>query len=116
MAQAYRENVNLALDTLRTHKLRSFLTVLGVVIGVGVIMLVAALLAGFDENVTEAITGYGADTAFVSRFDQGPHIGRRPKEERLRKDAQSTPRQGARPVPFAEQDAQRQHHGCRKHR
>jgi len=52
---------------------------------VGVIMLVAALVAGFDQNVTESITGYGADTAFISRFDQGPHIGRRPKEERLRK-------------------------------
>ena len=85
MAQAHRENMIQALETLRAHKLRSFLTVLGVVIGVGVIMLVAALLAGFDQNVTESITGYGADTAFVSRFDQGPRFGRRPKEERLRK-------------------------------
>ncbi len=74
-----------ALDTIRAHKLRSLLTVLGVVMGVGVIMLVAALVAGFDQNVTESITGYGADTAFISRFDYGPHIGRRPKEERLRK-------------------------------
>ncbi len=86
MAQAHRENMIQALETLRAHKLRSFLTVLGVVIGVGVIMLVAALLAGFDQNVTENITGYGADTAFVSRFDiMGPRIGRVSKEERLRK-------------------------------
>ncbi len=85
MAQDYRENLFLALDTLRAHKLRSFLTVLGVVMAVAVIMLVAALLAGFDQTVTEAITGYGADTAFISRFDQGPHVGRRPKEERERK-------------------------------
>jgi len=79
------ENLFLALDTLRAHKLRSFLTVLGVVMAVAVIMLVAALLAGFDQTVTEAITGYGADTAFISRFDQGPRVGRRPKEERERK-------------------------------
>src|SRR5207253_8841023 len=85
MAQAHREHLRQALDTLRAHKLRSLLTVLGVVMGVGVIMLVAALVAGFDQNVTESITGYGADTAFVSRFDYGPRIGRRPKEERLRK-------------------------------
>src|SRR5712692_10027558 len=85
MAQAHREHLRQALDTLRAHKLRSLLTVLGVVMGVGVIMLVAALVAGFDQNVTENITGYGADTAWIDRFDQGPHIGRRPKEERLRK-------------------------------
>ena len=86
MAQDYRENLILALDTLREHKLRSFLTVLGVVMGVAVLMLVAALLTGFDQNITEAITGYGADTAFISRFDIGPRIGGpRPKEERTRK-------------------------------
>jgi putative ABC transport system permease protein len=86
MAQDYRENVILAMDTLRAHKLRSFLTVLGVVMGVAVLMLVAALITGFDQNVTEAITGYGADTAFISRFDVGPRIGGpRPKAERERK-------------------------------
>ncbi len=85
MAQAHREHMAQALDTIRAHKLRSLLTVLGVVMGVGVIMLVAALVTGFDQSVTENITGYGADTAFISRLDYGPRIGRRPKEERLRK-------------------------------
>jgi ABC-type antimicrobial peptide transport system permease subunit len=85
VAQDYRENLILALDTLRSHKLRSFLTVLGVVIGVGVIIVVAALLAGFDQSVTEEITGFGADTAFIHRFEQGPHFGRMTKEERMRK-------------------------------
>ncbi len=85
MAQSHRENLKQALDTLRTHKLRSLLTVLGVVLGVSVIMLVAAIVAGFDKTVTDAMSEYGTDTAFISRFDQGPHNGRRPKEERLRK-------------------------------
>jgi ABC-type antimicrobial peptide transport system permease subunit len=85
-AQNHRESVRLALDTLRQHKLRSFLTVLGVVIGVGVLMLVAALLAGFNTSVVETITRFGADTASVNRFRQGPRLGgQRPKEERLRK-------------------------------
>jgi len=85
MAQQHGENLKQAMDTLRAHKLRSFLTVFGVVLGVSVIMLVAALLTGFDSEIQDNINQFGADTAFVSRFDQGPHNGRRPKEERERK-------------------------------
>ncbi len=85
MAQQYGENLKQAMDTLQAHKLRSFLTVFGVVLGVSVIMLVAALITGFDQQIQESIKQYGADTAFISRFDQGPHNGRRPKDERERK-------------------------------
>ena len=75
MAQAYGENLKQAMDTLKAHKLRSILTVFGVVLGVSVIMLVAALITGFDQQVQENVKQYGADTAFISRFDQGPHGG-----------------------------------------
>jgi ABC-type antimicrobial peptide transport system permease subunit len=86
MAQAHGENLKQALDTLRAHKMRSALTVFGVVLGVSVIMLVSALITGFDETIQENIKQYGADTAFVSRWDQGPHgPNSRPLEERLRK-------------------------------
>jgi putative ABC transport system permease protein len=86
MAQAHGENLKQAMDTLRAHKLRSGLTVFGVVLGVSVIMLVAALITGFDEQVQQEIKQFGADTAFISRWDQGPHDGdRRPLEERQRK-------------------------------
>jgi putative ABC transport system permease protein len=86
MAQQHGENLRQAMDTLRAHKLRSFLTVFGVVLGVSVIMLVAALITGFDQQIQESIKQYGADTAFISRFDHGPHGGgRRPKDERERK-------------------------------
>src|ERR1700731_3044737 len=85
MAQQYGENLKQAIDTLRAHKMRSALTVFGVVLGVSVIMLVAALITGFDETIQENIKQFGADTAFISRFDQGPHNGRRPKDERERK-------------------------------
>jgi putative ABC transport system permease protein len=86
MAQAHGENLKQAMDTLRAHKLRSGLTVFGVVLGVSVIMLVSALITGFDEKVQEQIKQFGADTAFISRWDHGPHDGdRRPLEERLRK-------------------------------
>jgi ABC-type antimicrobial peptide transport system permease subunit len=85
MRQDVKESLALALDTLRTHKLRSFLTVLGVVIGVAVIIVVASLMAGFDENVTEAISGFGADTIAISKISMGPRFGRLSKEERMRK-------------------------------
>jgi putative ABC transport system permease protein len=85
MAQAHHENLKQAMDTLRAHKMRSALTMFGVVLGVSVIMLVAALITGFDHQIQENIKQYGADTAFISRWDQGPHSDRRPLEERLRK-------------------------------
>jgi putative ABC transport system permease protein len=87
MAHSHAENLKQAMDTLRAHKMRSALTVFGVVLGVSVIMLVAALITGFDETIQENIKQFGADTAFVSRWDQGPHGGpnTRPLEERLRK-------------------------------
>jgi putative ABC transport system permease protein len=85
MAQAHGENLKQAMDTLRAHKMRSALTVFGVVLGVSVIMLVAALITGFDTTIQENIKQFGADTAFISRWDQGPNNGRRPLEERLRK-------------------------------
>jgi putative ABC transport system permease protein len=85
MAQAYGENLKQAMDTLRTHKLRSALTVFGVVLGVSVIMLVAALITGFDQKIQENINQFGADTAFITKWDQGRHGGDPPLEERQRK-------------------------------
>jgi len=86
MAQQHGESLRQALDTLRTHKMRSALTVFGVVLGVGVIMLVAALITGFDYNIQQQIKQYGVDTAFISKWTTGMHGGGEPPlEERLRK-------------------------------
>jgi putative ABC transport system permease protein len=85
MAQAHGENLRQALDTLRNHKLRSSLTIFGVVLGVSVVMLVAALLTGFDAKIQESINQFGADTAFITKWDQARHDGPPPLEERQRK-------------------------------
>lgn len=85
MAQAHGENLKQAMDTLRAHKMRSALTVFGVVLGVSVIMLVAALLTGFDHKIQENINQFGADTAFITKWDQGRHNGPPPLEEQQRK-------------------------------
>jgi putative ABC transport system permease protein len=85
MAQSHGENLKQALDTLRTHKLRSSLTVFGVVLGVSVIMLVAALITGLDQKIQENIKQFGADTAFITKWDQGRKGGPPPLEEIQRK-------------------------------
>jgi len=85
MAQDVKENLVLALDTLRAHKLRSFLTILGVIIGVSVLMLVGALLAGFDQSVVDNITSVGGDSAYISRLNSGPTVTRPTKEQLQRK-------------------------------
>ena len=84
MAQAYGENLRQAMDTLRMHKMRSALTVFGVVLGVSVIMLVSALISGFNQKVEEQINQVGANTAFVSKWDRSRN-GPPSLEERLRK-------------------------------
>ena len=84
MAQAYGENLRQAMETLRTHKLRSALTVFGVVLGVSVIMLVAALITGFNAKIEEEIKQVGADTAFITKWDHNRN-GPPPLEERQRK-------------------------------
>jgi putative ABC transport system permease protein len=81
----FRENLGLAVDALRARKLRSLLTVLGVVIGVGVIVIVGALLTGFNRTVTSEVMGFGADTAFISKFEIGVVMGRPTEAERQRK-------------------------------
>jgi putative ABC transport system permease protein len=85
MQQDFKENLQLAFDTVRTHKLRSFLAILGVMIGVSLIILVVGLVQGFRQTIQDEITAEGIDTAFVSRFDQGPQNGHRPKDEKSRK-------------------------------
>ena len=75
----------LALDTLREHKLRSFLTVLGVIIGTGTIIGVGSILAGLDSAVTGVIRAMGANTAIVFKVRMGPNFGGRTPEERGRK-------------------------------
>ncbi len=80
-----RENLLLALDTLRTHKFRSFLTILGVLIGTATVIAVASVFAGLDSEVAQAAEAFGTRNLFIFKFDPGIHVGRLSREERLRK-------------------------------
>src|SRR5262249_34921256 len=83
------ENLKMALDTLRNNKMRSFLTVLGVVIGVVTVMVIAAFISGIDHAVTQQIESFGTNSIFLYKFDParaGFRFGQRSREERLRKN------------------------------
>lgn len=64
----FSETIKLALDAIRAHKLRSFLTLLGVIIGVMTFMIVVSLLLGFSSYVDEKLAGIGSNSFTVRRF------------------------------------------------
>src|SRR5437762_1748277 len=79
------ENLWMALNTLRANKLRSFLTVIGVIIGVVTVMLIASIIAGVDTAVTREVESFGTRSMYISKFNPGIHVGRLSREERMRK-------------------------------
>ena len=58
----------MSLDTIRTQKMRSGLTVLGVVIGITSIVGMTSMIRGFDESLRETISAVGPDTIFLAQF------------------------------------------------
>ena len=84
VGQNVNENLSLALDTLRTHKFRSFLTVLGVLIGTTTVIAVASIIAGLDQQLVQFAEQFGTRTLWIYKLQLGtPH--RLTREERLRK-------------------------------
>jgi len=63
-----RETATMAFDTLRANKMRSALTVLGVVIGVTSIVGMTSLIRGFDSSLRDSISSLGPNTIFVQKF------------------------------------------------
>ena len=82
----------MSLDSIRAHKLRSFLTVFGIVIGVVVVIVVASLLTGVRQSVVNVIAEYGTNNISAFHLSTGLSGGSR-EEERTRK-------------PFREEDAE----------
>jgi putative ABC transport system permease protein len=62
------EGVSIALGSLRAHKLRAALTILGVAIGVIVVMVIGAIIAGFDKSFTDMLETLGPKTFYVGRY------------------------------------------------
>ena len=84
LAQA-RENFLAAMETLRSSKVRSALTVLGIVIGVSSVISMAAIIQGLNKFVQDKVESLGSRTYFVSRFPPGTDPSRWPESIRTRR-------------------------------
>src|SRR6476469_2511713 len=79
-----RETIVMALDSVRSHKFRSFLTVLGIVIGVMTAISIASILTGLRQNIVSIIEEYGTNNIYAFHLSTGPRTGE-DRSERLRK-------------------------------
>src|SRR5213078_2830416 len=62
------EGVGIALSSLRAHKMRAALTILGVAIGVTVVMVIGALISGFNKGISDMLGSLGPKTFWVGRY------------------------------------------------
>lgn len=79
-----RETLAMALDSVRSHKFRSFLTVLGIVIGVMTAITIASILTGLRQNIVAMIEEYGTNNIYAFHLSTGPRVGE-DRSERTRK-------------------------------
>jgi putative ABC transport system permease protein len=75
-----KESVRMALDTLRKNKLRSGLTILGIMIGISTVILISSAINGLNTNIDQFVRSLGTNDLWVFRFEP---FGRRPTTEEL---------------------------------
>jgi putative ABC transport system permease protein len=63
-----REPALIALETLRTHKLRSFLTLLGVILSVATLIVVVSMIRGTNQYISDRVANFGANVFLITRF------------------------------------------------
>src|SRR5262245_42098244 len=79
------ETIAMALSMVRANKLRSFLTVLGIVIGVTVVIAVASILTGLRGRIVSMVEEYGTNNIYAFHLSTGPRFGERDRSEYMRK-------------------------------
>ncbi len=79
------ETIALALGTIRAHKFRSALTVLGIVVGVMTVVAVASILTGLRGRIVAMVEEYGTNNIYAFHLSTGPRMGDRDRSEYMRK-------------------------------
>ena len=82
---SFYENFKMAFDTLRANKLRSFLTIVGVVVGVITVMLISSIISGINVAVEREVESFGTRSIFLYKMDIGIRTSAPTREERMRK-------------------------------
>ncbi|MBX7221142.1 MAG: ABC transporter permease [Blastocatellia bacterium] len=80
----FLSNLAMGFDTLRQHKLRTFLTILGVVVGTSTVIVISAFVSGINVQVTKEIEQWGTNSIYIYKFDPGFNFNPT-REERMRK-------------------------------
>jgi putative ABC transport system permease protein len=63
-----REPIGVALETLRAHKMRSFLMLLGIILSVSTLIVVVALISGVDRYIADRVANLGSNVFLLTRF------------------------------------------------
>jgi putative ABC transport system permease protein len=79
------ETIVMALGTIRAHKFRSFLTVLGIVVGVTTVIAIASILTGLRGRIVSMVEEFGTNNVSAFHLSTGPQLGSRDRREYLRK-------------------------------
>jgi putative ABC transport system permease protein len=72
------ENMRFALNSIRSQKLRSFLTLLGIIAGVATVIAMVSLVAGFNSAITGAFDAFGSTKVEITKFDPRHGMGNTP--------------------------------------
>jgi putative ABC transport system permease protein len=84
-AYVSKEVFTMALDNVRAHKFRSFLTVLGIVIGVATVIAISSILTGLRANLIQYVEDFGVNNIYAFHLSTGIQMGGRDRAERSRK-------------------------------
>jgi putative ABC transport system permease protein len=80
------ETMRMAVDSLKSHKMRSFLTALGIIIGVMTVIGMVSIIQGLNRSFLRELESVGSDIIGITKFEPGVQIGQRSEEERQRKN------------------------------
>ncbi len=82
----FREIFGMAYDSIKSHKLRSFLTLLGIMIGVTTVIGMVSIIQGLNRSFLSELESVGSDLIIVTKYEPGVQMGRASEEMRKRKD------------------------------